>query len=684
MSKPNTSETKRLFLNTANATSKEKLLSAFEGIEDNNADATFHIGSADIVKNPASNIALSLIKCEYPNTLNLYNVHLGDDSPSIVVFSNESNNYANVQFTENTLDLTSATVYAPFRLCSNQQDLITLINTALKNANGGMNPTSLIVLDPYTNVLKSTGEFDIIFFNNIFNDPTFFAYDPDSKNIYRDLGLNTDTTLAFTYLEPLVAPTVPKHYFLNVTFDDLDPDLYVDHPGASGAYRLLPRGIAFDSAYATIIEDSTSAAFRRDANGYTYLWIRYPGAQGRYVFWMLKSNGPAGVFFQAPDFDWVGVTRAQLQAVPGSAETFFGDLGLHPGVPPNIGGGTLEWTSGGDIGTATIKDPTGTYPGAGADAINRTLAYPVGLNPSPLFLKTNLNFDSFATMNKGMKNIIAMIPIEATVLSSKNVTTLLPAGTDSPVVLSAPPPETEQKVNLDGSDDHINIPMDSNNPVLNWDQSWSLGFTAEQIHDASSGTGVKRTIATRGTNGIYLIIGTGNVGFYASATDGVYDPANNQGMTHAHGANTWYPTPASVKWLFTYNHTTGKLRWHVGEVVNGATPSHVQRGVVTMTSTERTINQSAEDLNIGDAMEGYYGSTYFDGHLDDLLITNNEMTGQQIVDYYTDDDFQSHEYSEHIVSSYNFNQEFPNVDDQVGSYNGTHQGSTNPDNFIPN
>jgi hypothetical protein len=432
MSKPNTSQTKRLFLNTANATSKEKIISAFEGIEKNNARSTFHIGSADIVKEPASNIALSLIKCEYPNTLNQYNVHLAEDAPSIIVFSNESNNYANVQFTENTLDLTQATVYAPFRLSSNQQDLILLINTALKNANGGVEPTSSIVLDPYTNVLKSTGLFDIIFFNNIFNDPSFFAYDPDSKNIYRDLGLNTDTTLAFTYLEPLVAPTVPKHYFLNVTFDNLDPSIYFDNHGASGDYRLLEIGIAFDAAYTTIIQDSTSAAFRRDANGYTFLWIRYPGAQGRYVFWVLKSNGPAGVFFQAPDFDWVGVTLAQLQAVPGSAETYFGDLGLHPGTPFTIGGGSLQWTYGGDIGTATITNPTGTYPGAGADAINRTLAYPVGLNPSPLFLKTNLNFDSFATMNKGMKNIIAMIPIEATVLSSNNVTTLLPVEADPP------------------------------------------------------------------------------------------------------------------------------------------------------------------------------------------------------------------------------------------------------------
>jgi hypothetical protein len=326
------------------------------------------------------------------------------------------------------------------------------------------------------------------------------------------------------------------------------------------------------------------------------------------------------------------------------------------------------------------KDTAEPLTTLGSTEVNRVLAYKVNMNHAPLYLVCRLGLDSVSSKRETLQNnIITSIPIHLgyqSFLTKIDIETVTPP---APLIT-----DINQKVNLDGSDDHINIPMDSNNPVLNWDQSWSIGFTAEEIHDASSGVGVKRTIATRGTNGIYLIIGTGNVGFYASATDGHYDPANNQGMTHAHGANTWYPTPASVKWLFTYNHTTGKLRWHVGEVINGATPSHTQRGVVTMTTTERTINQSTEDLNIGDSMDGYYGSTYFDGHLDDLLITNNEMTGQQIVDYYTDDDFQSHEYSEHIISLYNFNQVYPIVDDQVGSYNGTHQGSTNSDNFISN
>jgi len=324
------------------------------------------------------------------------------------------------------------------------------------------------------------------------------------------------------------------------------------------------------------------------------------------------------------------------------------------------------------INTNTLQTKTSI----GAVNTNRDISYQTGDYKAPLLIKSNLPLDSVCS-NKDISNtILASVPYNIA-MTSESYSSIVAAET-----LAVSTPETLQKVNLDGSDDHINISMDSNNPVLNWDQSWSIGFTAEEIHDAASGVGVKRTIATRGTNGIYLIIGTGNVGFYASATDGVYDPANNQGMTHSHGANTWYPTPASVKWLFTYNHTTGKLKWYVGEL--SGLPAYVQRGTITMTATERTINQSSEDLNIGDSMDGYYGSTYFDGHLDDLIITNNELTGQQIVDYYTDDDFQSHEYSEHLVSAYNFNQIYPNVDDQVGSYNGTHQGSSQSDNFISN
>ena len=44
--------------------------------------------------------------------------------------------------------------------------------------------------------------------------------------------------------------------------------------------------------------------------------------------------------------------------------------------------------------------------------------YPVGLNPAPLLLETNLNLNSFCSNSKGQSNILSMIPIEGGLQSS--------------------------------------------------------------------------------------------------------------------------------------------------------------------------------------------------------------------------------------------------------------------------
>ena len=121
------------------------------------------------------------------------------------------------------------------------------------------------------------------------------------------------------------------------------------------------------------------------------------------------------------------------------------------------------------------------------------------------------------------------------------------------------PPALLGHANLDGADDHLEITLPDNTSVLSWADDWSLAFHMIEIHNATEGT--KRTIATRGNNGLYFSKGGGNYGFYASATDGVYDPAANEGMTHSHGANTWFVPPDDSKHLFTYKASTGKLRW---------------------------------------------------------------------------------------------------------------------------
>jgi len=112
----------------------------------------------------------------------------------------------------------------------------------------------------------------------------------------------------------------------------------------------------------------------------------------------------------------------------------------------------------------------------GSTPKNTDIQYQVGLAQVPLKLATNLGLDSVLSGVGSRNNILSNIPIN---ISNQSQVIDVEFETTDPV---PPPLITEQKVNLDGSNDHINIPMDSNNPVLNWNESWSIGFTAEEIH----------------------------------------------------------------------------------------------------------------------------------------------------------------------------------------------------------
>ncbi len=236
-------------------------------------------------------------------------------------------------------------------------------------------------------------------------------------------------------------------------------------------------------------------------------------------------------------------------------------------------------------------------------------------------------------------------------------------------------PTTPAKINFDGADDYVDI-NGLDDRALNWTKSWSLGITAEEIHNPTDGT--KRTIFRRGTNAILFLYQSGNVGFYASATDGIHDPTNNNNMSWGHGANSWTSMPSSAKWLFTYNHTTGKLRWYSDDGTGSCLKATIQ-----MTAAEMTVGVSASTpLQVARTMGGYYGGTFFDGHLDDLLIVNSNLVdgSQQITDYFTDDNFTTHEYANLITNYFTMGEDaYPNLVDSVGSATGEHFDGTSGD-----
>ena len=232
--------------------------------------------------------------------------------------------------------------------------------------------------------------------------------------------------------------------------------------------------------------------------------------------------------------------------------------------------------------------------------------------------------------------------------------------------------------NLDGADDHLEITMPNDTSALSWTEDWSLGMHLVEIHNATEG--LKRTIATRGNNGMYFSKGSGNWGFYATAVDGHHDPASNEGMSHSHGANTWFVPPDDSKHLFTYEASSGKLRWYCDDVL---------RATVQMTATEMTKGVLATDtLNIGDQMGGYYGGGWWDGHIDNLLIMHDNLVdnSQQVTEYFSNNDFDTHlEYSDKITSWFELDPDpatYPAIIDTLGNATGLHSGGNVETAFV--
>ena len=135
--------------------------------------------------------------------------------------------------------------------------------------------------------------------------------------------------------------------------------------------------------------------------------------------------------------------------------------------------------------------------------------------------------------------------------------------------------------------------------------------------------------------------------------DGVYDPPSYPLLPHSHGANTWTAVPDDSKHLITYDATTGKLRWYMDNSL---------KATITATGTlnvdgERNKGVLATDpFLVGDAMAGNYGGGHWDTHLDNLIMMDTNLVdgSQQITDYFSNDNFDTHEYSNHIIHEFNF------------------------------
>jgi hypothetical protein len=97
---------------------------------------------------------------------------------------------------------------------------------------------------------------------------------------------------------------------------------------------------------------------------------------------------------------------------------------------------------------------------------------------------------------------------------------------------------------------------------------------------------------------------------------------------------------------------------------------------------------ATDTLNVGDAMSGYYGSSYWDGHIDNLLVMSTNLVdgSQQVTEYFSNNEFDTHlEYYDKILSWFKLDPDpanYPAISDSKSFATGEHVGGNVVTSFI--
>ena len=686
------SKTTRIYLHTTDSIDNQNVE------KKNHADCTFDLGNANIVKNKGTNMTIALVRASIPTGLSLFRV----DNTNPDQWLNETENTSKYdfevivsettanQFTANRiifkwvkhsstpylykLDLANKLYRCVFNVTYgiNEKQLVAGIQRILLDVGASSTPPVSLTLqyDGHSNTLKFVPStpftHDLYFSNMIDIKGTSSFYNGGDKPL-RIFGCPTETNQNYTTFAgtPALTAGANKSY-IDITFESLEMYLRVDNMGdfqfgtqnpndyleeCSGRYMLCDElETMWDTTYNTIVVPSGSnanvATLAKYENGYTYYLMYGAGAVGGN--WFIFKVGALGKEFY-PSIqlipDYALPPNFSKHCAWGMITNITTTLGTTLPLMDGSGSRTFGVFASATDGSVTALSLTPKQRG--------TNVYDMNITYDPILLQSNVGMDTSYSSAGKLTNILASIECDSSILNKSIGTTITISGENGQepqeeVLTTAP-----QIVNLDGANDHIEIDLTPANDtrMLSWKESWSIGFHLPEHHNPN--TGRKETLFKRGDNGMYWIKNSGNNAFYMTAMDGVYDPPSYPLLPHSHGANTWTAVPDDSKHLITYDATTGKLRWYMDNVL---------KGTITATGTlnvdgERNKGVLATDpFLVGDAMAGNYGGGHWDTHLDNLIMMDTNLVhgSQQITDYFTDDNFDTHEYSNHIIHEFNF------------------------------
>ena len=219
-------------------------------------------------------------------------------------------------------------------------------------------------------------------------------------------------------------------------------------------------------------------------------------------------------------------------------------------------------------------------------------------------------------------------------------------------------------INLDGVNDYINFAsIDESINALDFTKDWSIGLTFVGITGGSSA--VNMTLFSR--KGVHITLkaqeGSTNWGLYVTSDNSLYS-ADKRAQ-----ANTWYRPNQFDRILFTYNSSTKRLKYFIGDQSTG---SYAQRANLLISDTMIANQNIDQTLSIGNKWTGEGGVSFSGVNLhagvDNLIVSNVEFTGPHLTEYFqTASNFEEMELYNDLISYSKFGEDnYPNILDKKG------------------
>lgn len=236
--------------------------------------------------------------------------------------------------------------------------------------------------------------------------------------------------------------------------------------------------------------------------------------------------------------------------------------------------------------------------------------------------------------------------------------------------------QADRYIKLDGVNDYIEFTNAGD--VLDFTKSWSIGLTLVGV---TGGVGQYfMSLFSRG--GVHINLnaaGSNNWGLYVTSDNSLYS-ADKRAQ-----ANTWAAPGDFSRLLFTYDATSKRLKYYIGDPDTGA---YVMRANLLI-GNQMIANQNITGgLCIGKNWIGEGGENWsgknWSGGLNNLIVSNMVFTGPHLDEFFqSGEEFTEMELYSDVVSYCKLGEDtYPTVSDEKSQLTGGELKNGTADDFV--